>query len=191
MLAVVGPRDRFGLFAQIVGAGVLPEGVGRPEAFFGLHHIDRPIAVQLAVKAQKVAVELQFQKGVVAAGEQVCIAQAGELDIHAASVGGVNVFERAKGGAIKTPAVHRLVRRVAAMEQAQIHAGFLGPNAVNGCIGWLCVVGHIAALLQRRSAYEWGGALCTRALPGVRWVVMARSSFQPKVDRCAKTHGHW
>jgi hypothetical protein len=52
------------------------------------------------------------------------------------------------------------------MEQAQIHAGFLGPNAVNGCIGWLCVVGHIASLLQRRSAYEWGGALCTRALPG-------------------------
>jgi hypothetical protein len=49
--------------------------------------------------------------------------------------------------------------RVAAMEQAQIHA-------VNGCIGWLCVVGHIASLLQRRSAYEWGGALCTRALPG-------------------------
>jgi hypothetical protein len=52
------------------------------------------------------------------------------------------------------------------MEQAQIHAGFLGPNAVNGCIAGLCVVGHIASLLQRRSAYEWGGALCTRALPG-------------------------
>jgi hypothetical protein len=42
---------------------------------------------------------LQFQKRVVAAGEQVGIAQAGELDIHAASVGGVYVFERAKGGA--------------------------------------------------------------------------------------------
>jgi hypothetical protein len=57
------------------------------------------------------------------------------------------------------------------MEQAQIHAGFLGPNAVNGCIAGLLVVGHIASLLQRRSAYEWDGALCTRALPGVRWVV--------------------
>ena len=166
MLAVLVPRDRFALSAQIVGAGVLPEGVGRPEAFFGLHHVDRPIAVQLAAKAQKVAVELQFQKSVVAAGEQVGIAQAGELDIHAASVGGVNVFERAKGGAIKTPVVHGLIGRVAAMEQAQKHAGVLGPSAVNGCIGWLCVVGHIASLLQRRSAYEWGGALCTRALPG-------------------------
>lgn len=118
--------------AQIVGAGVLPEGVGRTEAFFGLHHVDRPIAEQLAAKAQEVAVELQFQKGVAAAGEQAGIVQAGELDVHAASVGGVNVFERAKGGAIKTPAVHRLMRRVAAMEQAQIHAGFLRPNAVNG-----------------------------------------------------------
>lgn len=167
MLAVVGPRDRFGLSAQIVGAGVLPEGVGRPEAFFGLHHVDRPIAVQLAAKAQKVTVDLQFQKSVVAAGEHVGIAQAGELDIHAASVGGVNVFERAKGGAIKTPAVHRFMGRIAAMEQAQIHAGFLGPNAVNGCIAGLLAVGHIASLLQRRSAYEWGGDLCTRALPGL------------------------
>jgi hypothetical protein len=42
----------------------------------------------------------------------------------------------------------------------------LGPNAVNGCIGRLFVVGHFAFLLQRRSAYERGGALCTRALPG-------------------------
>ena len=167
MLAVLVPRDRFGLPAQIVGAGVLPEGVGRPEAFFGLHHVDRPIAVKFAVKAQKIAVELQFQKSVVAAGEHVGIAQAGELDIHAASVGGVNVFERAKGGAIKTPVVHDLVGCVAAMEQAQIHAGFLGPYAVNGCIDCLCVVGHIASLLQRRSAYERGGALCTRALPGL------------------------
>ena len=164
--AVIIPRARFGLSAQVVGAGVLPEGVGWPEAFFGRHHIDRPIAVQLAVKAQEVAVDLQFQKGVVVAGKQVGIAQAGELDIHAASVGGVKVFERAKGGTIKTPAAHRLIRRFAAMEQAQIHAGFLGPNAVSGCIGWLFVVGHIAPLLQRRSAYVWGGALCTRALPG-------------------------
>jgi hypothetical protein len=72
--------------------------------------------------------------------------QAGELDIHAASVGGVNVFERAKGGAIKTPAVHRFMRRIAAMEQAQIHAGFLGPNAVNG--GWVLggVGVHMASL---------------------------------------------
>ena len=166
MLAVVGPWPRFGLSAQIVRAGVLPKGVGLPEAFFGRQHVDRPIAVQLAVKAQEVAVELQLQKRVVAAGEQVGIAQAGELDIHAASVGGVDVFERAKGGAIKTPAVHRLIRLFAAMKQAQIHAGFLGPNAVNGCIDCLCVLGHIASLLQRRSAYEWGGALCTRALPG-------------------------
>ena len=116
MLAVVGPRDRFGLSAQIVGAGVLPKGVGWPEAFFGLHHVDRPIAVKLAAKAQEVAVELQFQKSVVAAGEQMGVAQAGELDIHAASVGGVYVFERAKGGAIKTPAVHGFMRRVTAME---------------------------------------------------------------------------
>lgn len=167
MLAVLVPRDRFGLSAQIVGAGVLPEGVGWPKAFFGRHHVDGPIAVQLAVKAEQVTVHLQFQKRVVAAGEQVGIAQAGELDIHAASVGGVYVFERAKGGAIKTPAVHRFMRRIAAMEQAQIHAGFLGPNAVNGGIGCLCVLGHIASLLQRRSAYERGGALCTRALPGL------------------------
>jgi hypothetical protein len=146
MLAVVGPWLGFGVSAQIVGAGVLPEGVGRPEAFFGLHHVDGPIAVQLAAKAQKVAVELQFQKRVVAAGEQVGIAQAGELDIHAASVGGVYVFERAKGRAIKTPAVHRFMRRIAAMEQAQIHAGFLGPNAVNGCLGFDGVCVHLASL---------------------------------------------
>lgn len=167
MLAVLVPRDRFGLSAQIVGAGVLPEGVGWPEAFFGRDPIHRPIAVQLAVKTQQVAVDLQFQKRVVVAGEQMGIARAGELEIHAASVGGVNVLERAKGGAIKTPVVHDLIRRVAAMEQAQIHAGFLGPNAVNGGIGCLCVLGHIASLLQRRSAYERGGALCTRALPGL------------------------
>ncbi|PVE41487.1 hypothetical protein H663_017025 [Limnohabitans planktonicus II-D5] len=152
--------------AQVVGAGVLPEGVGWPEAFFGRHHIDRPIAVQLAVKAEQVTVHLQFQKRVVVAGEQVGIARAGELEIHAASVDGVNVLERTKGGAIKTPVVHDLVGRVTAMKQAQIHAGFLGPYAVNGCIDCLCVVGHIASLLQRRSAYERGGALCTRALPG-------------------------
>jgi len=166
MLAVLVPRDWFGLPAQIVGAGVLPEGVGRPEAFFGRHHVDRPVAVQLAVKAEQVTVKLQFQKRVVVAGEQMGIARAGELEIHAASVGGVNVLERAKGGAIKTPVVHDLVGCVAAMEQAQIHAGFLGPYAVNGGIGCLCVLGHFASMLQRRTAYEWGGALCTRALPG-------------------------
>ena len=167
MLAVLVPRDRFGLSAQIVGAGVLPEGVGWPEAFSGRHHVDRPIAVQLAVKAEQVTVHLQFQKRVVVAGEQMGIPRAGELEIHAASVGGVKVNEGSQCGAIKTPAAHRLIRLFAAMEQAQIHAGFLGPNAVNGCIGWLCVVGHFASLLQRRSAYERGGALCTRALPGL------------------------
>ena len=164
MLAVLVPRDRFGLPAQIVGAGVLPEGVGRPEAFFGLHHVDRPIAVQLAIKAEQVAVHLQFQKSVVLAGEQSGITFAGELEMHGAGVGGVKVLERAKSGAIKAPAVQYLVGRVSAMKQAQIHAGFLGPH---GCIDCLCVLGHIASLLQRRSAYERGEALCTRALPGL------------------------
>ena len=76
ILAVIIPRARFGLSAQIVGAGVLPEGVGWPEAFFGRHHVDRPIAVQLAVKAEQVTVDLQFQKSVVVAGEQMGVAQA-------------------------------------------------------------------------------------------------------------------
>ena len=44
---------------------------------------------------------------------------------------------RAKGGAIKTPAVHRFTRRIAAMEQAQIYAGFRGTDALNGCIAGL------------------------------------------------------
>ena len=167
MLAVLVPRDWFGLPAQIVGAGVLPEGVGRPEAFFGRHHVDRPVAVQLAVKAEQVTVKLQFQKRVVFTGEQMGIARAGELEIQAACVGGVKVNEGTQCGAIKTPAAHRLIRLFAAMKQAQIHAGFLGPYAVNGGICCLCVLGHIASLLQRRSAYERGGALCTRALPGL------------------------
>jgi hypothetical protein len=167
MLAILVPRNRLGLSAQIVGAGVLPEGVGWSEAFFGFHHVDRPIAVQLAIKAEQVAVHLQFQKRVVLAGEQSGITFAGELEMHGAGVGGVKVLERAKSGAIKAPAVHYLVGRVSAMKQAQIHAGFLGPHAVNGCIDCLCVLRHIASLLQRRSAYERGEALCTRALPGL------------------------
>jgi hypothetical protein len=52
-------------------------------------------------------------------------------------IGDVNVFERVKGGSIKTPAVHRFTGRIAAMEQAQIHAGFLGTDAVKGCIAGL------------------------------------------------------
>jgi hypothetical protein len=32
------------------------------------------------------------------------------------------------------------------MEQAQIHAGFLGPNAVNGCLGFDGVCVHLASL---------------------------------------------
>lgn len=116
LLLSVVQRPRFGVPAQIVGAGVLPEGVGAPEAFFGRHHIDRPITVQLAVKAQEAAVELQFQIRVIVAGEQVGVAQAVELDMHVACVCGVNMFERAKGGAIKTPVVHGFIGRVAAME---------------------------------------------------------------------------
>ena len=146
MLAVLVPRDRFGLSAQIVGAGVFPEGVGWPEAFFGGHHVDRPIAIQLAVKAQQVTVDGQVHQRVVGACEQLGICWADEFHIHRAGVGGVTVPERPNGRAVKPPAVHGLVGRVAAMKQAQIQAWLAGANAINRRGAWVCCGVHVASM---------------------------------------------
>ena len=118
MLAVLVPRDRFGLPAQIVGAGVLPEGVGWPEAFFWRDPIHRPVAIELAVKAQQVSVDGQVHQRVVGACEQLGIFGADKFHMHRAGVGGVKVPERPNGRTIEAPAVHRLVGCVAAMKQA-------------------------------------------------------------------------
>ena len=146
MLAILVPRNRLGLSAQIVGAGVLPEGVGWSEAFFGCHHVDRPIAVQLAVKAEQVAVDGQVHQRVVGACEQLGICGADKFHIHRAGVGGVKVPERPNGRTIKAPAVHGLVGRVAAMKQAQIQAGLAGANAINRRGAWVCCGVHVASM---------------------------------------------
>ena len=146
MLAVFVPRDRFSLPAQIVGAGVLPEGVGWPEAFFWRHPIHRPVAVQLAVKAQQVAVDGQVHERVVGACEQLGICGADKFHIHRTGVGGVKVPERPNGRAIKTPAVHGLVGRVSAMKQTQIQAGLAGANAINRRGAWVYCGVHVASM---------------------------------------------
>ena len=88
----------------------------------------------------------QVHHRVVGASEQLGICGADEFHIHRAGIGGVNVPERPNGRTIKALAVHGLVGRVAAMQQAHIQAGLAGANAINRRGAWVGCGVHVASM---------------------------------------------